>query len=75
MRIQNVSEEKFQQAVIELKAKGEVTVNLDNSGSFDVMGTKGDFTFQENVLNITIIDKPWYIPQDLLEEKLTTFFQ
>lgn len=46
-------------------------------GSFDVKGVEGLFNFdkQEEVLTITILDKPWLASDAMIEEEIKKFFR
>lgn len=64
--------ERWQAVRARFKSQG-VTVPDEASGEIDKDGIKAQFTYDGQVLRVTIIDKPWLYPAGTVAEKLTEF--
>lgn len=45
-----------------------------NSGHFSIKGVKGMALYSNNLLQITITDKPWLASWGMIEDKIREFF-
>lgn len=70
-KISNVSNEIIKSAVRAIINNGG-KVYTDNS--FQIMGVKGGFELNENVLMIRIHYKPFLVSWEMLEDELYNFF-
>lgn len=46
-----------------------------NDNSFEISGVEGYYSFNNDVLTIVIISKPWLASWDMIENKIKDFFR
>lgn len=71
-KIYTITDEKFLEAKQTITSHGG-TIYAD--GSFELMGVRGSFYRDGDMLRVTITDKPWLASWGMIEEKLDEFFK
>lgn len=68
--------QKVNEALSKIREKGDALV-YGSSGSFKVMGVKGNFKWDKETETLTIIitDKPWLASQSMIENEINKFFK
>ncbi len=69
--VYDITDEKISEAKKFIISVGGA-VNSDDS--FEMMGIKGYFKRKDDLIEVTITDKPWYVSWTLVESKLNRFF-
>ena len=67
------TEEKLKEGVNLLRQAGG-SVNTE-SGFFQISGVRGQIAFKDNICTIQINDKPWLASWEMIEEKISDFFE
>ena len=55
------------------KSNGSITGDV-NSGSISTSGVKGAYTVTDDVINITVTDKPFLLPASVIKNEITKAF-
>ena len=66
-----ISHDKF------MKGKKLITENsgtIYSDGTFEIKGVKGNFHYDNGILDIVVTDKPWIISWSFIGDKLDNFF-
>ncbi len=61
--------EEFQSKSAQLAAKQGITIT-GHQGAIEKMGVKASYLYEDGLLTITILDKPFFLSEDLCEKQL-----
>jgi hypothetical protein len=64
--------EQFQSKAAQIAAKQGISL-IGHSGSIEKMGVKANWAYEDGRLKITIVDKPFFMSESMVEEQLKNF--
>jgi hypothetical protein len=67
-----LTREEFQTKAAELAAKQGINFPGDE-GTIEKMGVKASYVYADGVLKITILDKPFFLSEEMVEKQLRAF--
>lgn len=68
--INNITSDKVQKTMDEIKAKGGIVTK----NSFSTSGVSGSYAYNGNTLTLVIFDKPWIATKGQVESKIREYF-
>jgi len=64
--------EQFQSKAAQIAAQQGIKL-IGHEGTIEKMGVKANWVYAEGMLRITIVDKPFFMSESLVEEQLKKF--
>jgi hypothetical protein len=64
--------EQFQSKAAQIAAQQGINL-IGHEGTIDKMGVKANWIYEEGMLKITIVDKPFFMSESMVEEQLKKF--
>ena len=66
--------EKVNEGIEELNANGGTAFFQNNRGSVSIQGVDAEFDFDDGILTINILDKPFLVSEEYVEDKIREYF-
>ena len=67
-----LSPEQFQSKAAQIAAQQGINL-IGHEGTIEKMGVKANWVYEEETLKITIVDKPFFMSESMVEEQLKKF--
>ncbi len=64
--------EQFQSKAAQIAAQQGINL-IGHEGTIEKMGVKANWVYEEEMLKITIVDKPFFMSEEMVEEQLKKF--